>query len=633
MSNQESKVKTSPKHGGGFMGRGPAPVPGEKPKNFKHSFGKLVRYMGKFKILFILVFIFAICSTVFTIVGPKILGMATTKLFEGLVESVSGSGTGIDFGYIGMIAIILICLYAVSLLFGYLQGHIMSSISMKVTYNLRKDISNKMHKLPFKYYDGTSNGEILSYITNDIDTISQSLNQSVTQIITSVATIIGILVMMLTISWEMTLVALAIVPISMGIIAIIMKKSQKHFMAQQTYLGHVNGHVEEMYSSHVVIKAFNKEEESAKTFDKYNKTLYASAWKSQFMSGLMMPIILFVGNLGYVAICILGGYLSVTTGLPVGNIQAFMQYVRQFTQPISQVANISNILQQTAAASERVFNFLEQEEEVPEAEHAITVQHDPNGIETATCVKPKGQVTFDHVHFGYTPDRIIINDFSVDVQPGQKVAIVGPTGAGKTTIVKLLMRFYDVNSGAILVDGHDLREYSRKDLRSLFGMVVQDTWLYNGTIEDNIRYGKLNASTEEVIEAAKAAQVDHFVRTFPDGYMTILNEETSNVSQGQKQLLTIARAILADPEILILDEATSSVDTRTEILIQKAMDNLMQGRTSFVIAHRLSTIKNADTILVMKDGDIIEQGNHEDLLAKGGFYAGLYNSQFDEGEE
>jgi len=411
--------------------------------------------------------------------------------------------------------------------------------------------------------------------------------------------------------------------------ALIMKKSQKHFTAQQTYLGHVNGHVEEMYASHIVIKAFNKEEESAKTFDKYNKILYTSAWKSQFMSGLMMPIILFIGNLGYVGICILGGYLSVTTGLPVGNIQAFVQYVRQFTQPISQVANISNILQQTAAAAERVFDFLEQEEEIPESKNPITIQHDENKILTDSCIKPKGQVTFNHVHFGYTEERIIINDFSVVVQPGQKVAIVGPTGAGKTTIVKLLMRFYDVNDGAILIDGHDIRNYTRKDLRSLFGMVVQDTWLYNASIEDNIRYSKLNASTEEVIAAAKAAQVDHFVRTCPDGYKTILNEEASNVSQGQKQLLTIARAILANPEILILDEATSSVDTRTEILIQKAMDHLMQGRTSFVIAHRLSTIKNADTILVMKDGDIIEKGTHQQLMDQKGFYCNLYNSQFE----
>lgn len=632
MPNQNSKINASPRHGG-FFGGNRAPVPGEKPKNFKNSFGKLIRYMGKYKILFILVFIFAICSTIFTIVGPKILGMATTKLFEGIVSNVSGTGSGIDFGYISVIMIILISLYGVSLLFGYLQGHLMSTISMKVTYKLRKDISNKMYRLPFKYYDGTSNGEILSYITNDIDTISQSLNQSVTQMITSITTIIGILIMMLTISWEMTLVALAIIPISMGIMVLIMKKSQKHFTAQQTYLGHVNGHVEEMYASHIVIKAFNKEEESAKTFDKYNKILYTSAWKSQFMSGLMMPIILFIGNLGYVGICILGGYLSVTTGLPVGNIQAFVQYVRQFTQPISQVANISNILQQTAAAAERVFDFLEQEEEIPESKNPITIQHDENKILTDSCIKPKGQVTFNHVHFGYTEERIIINDFSVVVQPGQKIAIVGPTGAGKTTIVKLLMRFYDVNDGAILIDGHDIRNYTRKDLRSLFGMVVQDTWLYNASIEDNIRYSKLNASTEEVIAAAKAAQVDHFVRTCPDGYKTILNEEASNVSQGQKQLLTIARAILANPEILILDEATSSVDTRTEILIQKAMDHLMQGRTSFVIAHRLSTIKNADTILVMKDGDIVEQGNHEELLDKGGFYAGLYNSQFDEGEE
>lgn len=628
--NKERERQNAPKHGGPMFGGASAPT--EKAKNFKGAFGKLLRYMGKYKILLILVLVFAICSTVFTIVGPKILGMATTKLYEGIMGSITGTGDGVDFGYIGTIALILIGLYLVSLLFGYLQGHIMSRITMRVTYNLRKDISNKMYKLPFQYYDGTSNGEILSYITNDVDTISQSMNQSATQMITSITTVIGILIMMLTISWEMTLVALTIVPLSMAIIALIMKKSQKHFAAQQTYLGHVNGHVEEMYSSHVVIKAFNKEQESARTFDKYNNTLYASAWKSQFLSGLLMPIVLFIGNLGYVGICILGGYLSVTTGLPVGNIQAFMQYVRQFTQPISQVANITNILQQTAAASERVFAFLEQEEEVPETANPVTVQHDKNVPETATSVHPKGRVVFDHVRFGYTPERTVIQDFSTVVEPGQKVAIVGPTGAGKTTIVKLLMRFYDVSSGAILIDGHDLREYARRDLRSMFGMVVQDTWLYNASIADNIRYGKLDATDEEVLAAAKAAQVDHFVRTFPEGYQTMLNEETNNVSQGQKQLLTIARAILADPEILILDEATSSVDTRTEILIQTAMDRLMEGRTSFVIAHRLSTIKNADTILVMKDGDIIEQGDHETLLQKGGFYAGLYNSQFDQGE-
>ena len=606
-------------------GRGPQ-MSNEKAKDFKGTMKKLMAYLSAYKIGIFFVIVFAIGSTIFNIVGPKILGKATTEIFKGLVRKVSG-GSGIDFDKIAHIVLTLLCLYLTSAVFSFVQGYIMTGVSQKLTYRLRKEISEKINRLPMNYFDKQTHGEVLSRITNDVDTLSQSLNQSATQVITSTTTIIGVLIMMLSISPLMTVVALLILPVSMGLISVIVKRSQKYFMSQQEYLGHVNGQVEEIYGGHNIIKAFNKEKESAKTFDKYNNTLYKSAWKSQFMSGLLMPIILFVGNLGYVAICILGGYLSVTTGLPVGNIQAFMQYVRQFTQPISQIANISNILQQTAAAAERVFNFLEQEEEVPETKNPITVQHDPNGVETATCIKPKGKVVFDHVHFGYTPERTIINDFSTVVEPGQKVAIVGPTGAGKTTIVKLLMRFYDVNSGAILVDGHDLREYARKDLRSMFGMVVQDTWLYNASIEDNIRYGKQTATTEEVIEAAKAAQVDHFVRTFPDGYKTMLNEETNNVSQGQKQLLTIARAILADPEILILDEATSSVDTRTEILIQKAMDHLMEGRTSFVIAHRLSTIKNADEICVLYEGEIVERGRHEALLEKNGYYKRLNDMQ------
>ena len=616
MSNQEQNTKTSPKPGGAMFG-GNAAVPGEKAKNFKNSFGKLLRYMGKFKVLLILVVIFAVCSTIFTIVGPKILGMATTKLYEGIMSSVSGTGTGIDFGYIGTIAIILICLYLVSLLFGYLQGHLMSKVTMKVTYNLRKDISNKMHRLPFKYYDGTSNGEILSYITNDIDTISQSMNQSATQIITSVTTIIGILIMMLTISWEMTLVALAIVPISMGIISLIMKKSQKHFMAQQAYLGHVNGHVEEMYSSHVVIKAFNKEKDMVKTFDETNGVLYESAWKSQFLSGLMQPIMAFVGNLGDAGVAISGGLLAIRGTIGVGDIQAFIQYVKNFTQPIQQIAQVTNLLQSSAAASERVFEFLEEPEES---------QNEKNPVDVNTLT---GDVQFEHVKFGYNPDKIIINDFSADVKDGQKIAIVGPTGAGKTTMVKLLMRFYDLNGGSIKVDGYDIKDFNRSSLREMFGMVLQDTWLFSGTIMENIRYGRLDATDEEVIAAAKAAHVHNFIMQQPGGYDMVLDEETSNISQGQKQLLTIARAILANNKILILDEATSSVDTRTEVRIQKAMDNLMKGRTSFVIAHRLSTIKDADLILVMKDGDIIEQGNHEELLSKKGFYADLYNSQFE----
>ncbi|WP_442867940.1 ABC transporter ATP-binding protein [Caproiciproducens sp. CPB-2] len=627
-----SKTTSQPRKA--IPGRGPhgMMMHGEKAKDFKGTFKKLVRYMGKYKFSLITVLVFAVASTVFSIVGPKILGSATNALFTGIMSQITGAGTGIDFGYIAGIMLWLVGLYLVSALFSYIQSYIMTGISMKVTYQLRREIAAKIQKLPFQYYDTTSNGEVLSHITNDVDAISQSLNQSVTQIITSVTTIIGILMMMLSISWRMTLVALCIIPASMTFILTIIKKSQKHFMVQQTYLGHVNGHIEEMYASHVVVKAFNGEAESTRTFEDYNDTLYSSAWKSQFMSGMMMPVMSFIGNLGYVAVCILGGYLAANGRISVGDIQAFIQYVRQFTQPMTQVANISNVLQQTAAAAERVFTFLEQPEEVPESSFPISV-NTGNGPDTELNVHIQGSVQFAHVHFGYHPDKIIINDFSADIQPGRKVAIVGPTGAGKTTMVKLLMRFYDVNEGAILVDGYDIRDFKRNDLRSLFGMVLQDTWLYNASIADNIRYGRLDATDEEVIAAAKAAQVDHFVRTLPDGYNMILNEDTSNVSQGQKQLLTIARVILADPQILILDEATSSVDTRTELLIQKAMDHLMKGRTSFVIAHRLSTIRDADTILVMKDGDIVEQGNHEELLGRNGFYANLYNSQFVRPEE
>lgn len=606
---------------------------GPKAKDFKGSFGKLLRYMSAYKASLVLVFFFAVLSTVFNIVGPKILGQATNKLAEGISAMVQGTGGGIDFAAIGTIILVLLGLYVASMLFSYLQGYLMSGISMKVTYWMRKDISDKMHRLPFKFYDGTSNGEVLSYITNDIDTISQNLNQSITQVITSVTTILGIIAMMFTISWQITLVALAIIPVSMVFVAIVGKKSQKHFAAQQEYLGHVNGHVEEMYASHTVVTAFNGQERSEKTFDQYNRSLYQSAWKSQFLSGLMMPIMQFIGNLGYVAICILGGYLAILGVVSIGDIQAFMQYVRQFTQPLTQVANISNVLQQTAAAAERVFHFLEQEEESPEAAQPIRINRSDSTPDTETNVHLSGSVQFAHVHFGYSPDKIVIRDFSACIKPGQKVAIVGPTGAGKSTIMKLLMRFYDVNDGAILIDGYDIRSFTRADLRSLFGMVLQDTWLYHASIADNIRYGKLDATDEEVRQAAKAAQVDHFVHTLPDGYQMLLNEDASNISQGQKQLLTIARAILADPQILILDEATSSVDTRTEVLIQTAMSNLMKGRTSFVIAHRLSTIRDADRILVMKDGDIIEQGTHESLMEQNGFYANLYNSQFEEGDE
>ncbi len=597
-------------------GHGNGGVAGEKARDFKGTMKKLMSYLANYKIAIFFVAVFAVGSTIFNIVGPKILGKATTEIFNGLVGKVSG-GNGINFGKIGQILLGLLFLYLCSALFSFVQGYIMTGISQKLTYRMRKEISEKINRLPVKYFDQMTHGEILSRITNDVDTLSQSLNQSATQVITSVTTIIGVLVMMISISPLMTLAAILILPISMGFISVIVKHSQRYFKSQQKYLGHVNGQVEEIYSGHNIVKAFNKEEEVIAAFEKDNDILYQSAWKSQFFSGMMMPIMQFVGNLGYVAVVILGGYLAVKRTIEVGDIQSFIQYVRQFTMPIQQVAQVANMLQSTAAASERVFEFLEEEEEAQTAEHPVS----PEGIE--------GSVEFEHVHFGYNPEHTIINDFSAKVEPGQKIAIVGPTGAGKTTMVKLLMRFYDVGSGAIKVDGHDIRDFNRSELRKMFGMVLQDTWLFKGSIEENIRYGKLDATHEEVVEAAKAAHVHRFVQTLPGGYEMELNEEASNVSQGQKQLLTIARAILADPKILILDEATSSVDTRTEIRIQKAMDNLMRGRTSFIIAHRLSTIRDADLILVMKDGDIIEQGNHETLIAQNGFYAELYNSQFE----
>ncbi len=601
----------------------------EKAKDFKGTLIKLASYLGKYKISLIFVFLFAILSTIFTIVGPKILGNATTLIYEGILGKISGTSSGIDFGAIGEILLLLLALYIISAAFSYIQGFLMTNVAMKTTYRLRKEISVKINNVPLAYFDRISTGDILSRITNDIDTLSQTLNQSITQIITSITTILGILIMMLTISWELTIIALFIIPVSLSFIIIIIKKSQKHFSAQQEYLGLLNGHAEEMYGGHIVIKAFNKEKKSIEDFDNYNDTLYSSAWKSQFLSGLIMPTMNFISNLGYVAICIVGGFLVINNGLPVGDIQAFIQYVRQFTMPLNQIANISNILQQTAAAAERVFEFLNEKEEIPEIKNAITVNNNDKLADTNTNIHIKGSVTFDHISFGYNKNKTIIHDFSSHIKPGQNVAIVGPTGAGKTTIIKLLMRFYDVDKGAILVDGHNIKDYKRNDLRSIFGMVLQETWLYSTSIKENIRYGKLDASDEEVYKAAKAAQVEHFISTLPGGYDMVLNEDASNVSVGQKQLLTIARAIISDPKILILDEATSSVDTRTEILIQKAMDNLMYGRTSFVIAHRLSTIKNADLILVMKDGDIVEQGTHNDLIAQNGFYSELYNSQFE----
>ena len=600
-----------------MAGHGHGPMrAGEKAKDFKGTMKKLWNYISEYRIGLFFVMVFAICSTVFSIAGPKILGKATTEIFNGLVGKITG-GSGIDFEKLGKILIGLLCLYVASAVFSFIQGYIMTGISQKITYRMRKDISEKIHRMPMNYFDKVTHGEVLSRVTNDVDTLSQSLNQSATQLITSTTTLIGVLIMMLSISPLMTVVALLILPISLALISMIVKHSQKFFRDQQNYLGHVNGQVEEVYGGHNIVKAFNKEEDVIRTFNETNDILYQSAWKSQFLSGMMMPIMQFVGNLGYVGVSILGGYLAIKGSIEVGDIQSFIQYVRNFTQPIQQIAQVANMLQSTAAASERVFEFLEEEEEVQTVEHPVSIE----GL--------NGNVSFKHVKFGYNPDHIIIKNFSVDVKQGQKIAIVGPTGAGKTTMIKLLMRFYDVNEGEISVDGHDIKDFNRGELREMFGMVLQDTWLFNGTIEDNIKYGKLNATHEEVVEAAKAAYVDQFVQTLPNGYNMVLNEEASNVSQGQKQLLTIARAILADPKILILDEATSSVDTRTEIRIQKAMDNLMEGRTSFIIAHRLSTIRDADLILVMKDGDIVEQGKHQELLNQNGFYAELYNSQFE----
>ena len=617
----ENKIKRSgstPRGpmGGGPMGGGPhgLGLPAPKARDFKGTMSKLIGYLGAHKLTILVVWAFAVVSTVFTIVGPKILAGATDEIITGYMSQITGTGS-INFGKIGGIILWLVGLYLISAAFSYLQGFVMSGVTAKVTFKMRNDINEKIHKLPLGYYDKTTHGDVLSRITNDVDTISNTLNQSMTQIITSITSLIGIMVMMLTISWKMTLVSLCILPLSMIVTLFVVKKSQKHFVSQQKLLGSVNGHVEEMLGSHVVVKAFNGEEDSAKEFAKYNDALYKSAWKANFLSGLMMPIMNFVGNLGYVAICVLGGFFAANGRMTIGGIQAFIQYARQFNQPIAQISNISNVLQQTAAAAERVFEFLGEKEEPKE--------------ESSELGHIDGHVGFDHVSFGYEPDQMVIRDFSVKIKPGQKVAIVGPTGAGKTTIIKLLMRFYDINSGAIVIDGQDIKKFKRNELRSLFGMVLQETWLFNGTIADNIRYGKLDASKDEVIKAAKAAQVDHFVRKLPDGYNMVLNEEADNISQGQKQLLTIARAILADPKILILDEATSSVDTRTEVLIQKAMDHLMEGRTSFIIAHRLSTIRNADLILVMRDGDIVEQGSHDELISKKGFYADLYSSQFE----
>lgn len=601
----------------GPMRGGHGMMPGEKAKDFKGSTLRLLSYMGKFKFALIGVLLFAVGSTLFNVVGPKILGQATTELFSGLVAKVQGSGS-INFGKIGTILLLLLGLYLLSALFSFIQGWIMTGVTQRLCYRLRRDISEKIHRMPMKYFESKTVGEVLSRITNDIDTLGQSLNQSVTQLITSVTTIIGVIIMMLSINTIMTGVTIVILPVSMVLVMIVVKHSQKYFRAQQAFLGTINGQVEETYSGHNVVRAFNREQAVLDEFRKTNKKLYQSAWKSQFFSGLMQPIMQFIGNLGYVAVAVLGAILAAAGTIQVGDIQSFIQYVRNFTQPITQMAQVSNMLQSMAAAAERVFEFLAEEEEDQLAESPVP----------ASSIQ--GQVTFDHVRFGYDPNKIIIGDFSATVEPGQTVAIVGPTGAGKTTMVKLLMRFYDVQSGAIRIDGHDVRDFNRSELREAFGMVLQDTWLFKGTIMENIRYGRLDATDEEVIAAAKAAHVHHFIQTLPGGYQMELSEDASNISQGQRQLLTIARAILADNKIMILDEATSSVDTRTEQLIQKAMNNLMKGRTSFVIAHRLSTIKDADLILVMKDGDIIEQGNHQTLLEKNGFYATLYNSQFED---
>ena len=605
---------------GGMRG-GSGNAPHEKPKDFKKTTKKLIKqYLSKYKIALAIVILFAVGSTIFTIVGPKILGNATTEIFNGIVDKMSG-GNGIDFGKIGSIAITLIVLYLVSALFSFIQGFTMTSVAQKLTYKLRNDIVVKINKLPMKYFDKRTNGEVLSVITNDIDTLSMNLNQSITHIITAVCTIVGILIMMFSISWQMTIISLIILPVAGIIVKFIVGKSQRYFQRQQDYLGHVNGQVEEIYGGLNIVKVFNAEEKVTKEFEKANNELYRSGWRSQFLSGLMHPVVNFISNIGYVGVAVAGGYLAANGTITVGNIQSFIQYNKQFTQPINQIAQISAMLQSMVAAAERIFEFLEEPEEENTAKGNIDTQ------------KLKGNVEFEHVKFGYDPEKIIIKDFNADVKEGQKIAIVGPTGAGKTTMVKLLMRFYDVTSGAIKVDGHNVKDFERGELRKMFGMVLQDTWLFGGTVKENIKYGNEEATDDEVIEAAKAAHVHHYIKTLSNGYNSIINEESSNISAGQKQLLTIARVILADPKILILDEATSSIDTRTEIQIQSAMDNLMKGRTSFIIAHRLSTIRNADLILVMNHGDIVEQGTHDDLLAKGGFYADLYNSQFDEEEE
>ena len=602
---------------GPMGGPGRGMMPGEKPKDFKNSIEKLVRYLGRYWYAIVAVMIFAAVSTVFSVAGPKVMARATNALVEGLGKKIAGTGS-IDFTYIAKVLLFTLGLYICSAVFSFIQGMIMTGITQKTCYRMRKEISEKINRMPMKYFESRTYGEVLSRITNDVDTLGQSLNQSVTQIITSVATLVGTLVMMISISGIMTLISLVILPVSAILISFIIKHSQKYFRQQQEYLGHIKGQVEEVYGGHLVVQAYNKQESTIKKFEDTNQILFQSAWKSQFLSGLMQPIMQFVGNLGYVGVAISGGLLAIRGTIGVGEIQAFIQYVRNFTQPIQQIAQVANMLQSMSAASERVFEFLDEEEEELTVEHAVHLDH------------VDGYVDFSHVSFGYNPGQIIIRDFSAHVTPGQKIAIVGPTGAGKTTMVKLLMRFYDVTGGAIQVDGHDIRDFNRQELRDAFGMVLQDTWLFKGSIMENIRYGRLDATDEEVIEAAKAAHAHHFIQTLPGGYQMELNEDASNVSQGQKQLLTIARAILADNPILILDEATSSVDTRTEVRIQKALDNLMRGRTSFIIAHRLSTIRNADLILVMKDGDIIEQGTHEQLLAQKGFYADLYNSQFEE---
>lgn len=619
-SNHSSGMRRGP------MGHGKGRGPAEKAKDFKGTMAKLIRYLGSYRINIIIAFLFSIVSVALMVIGPKILGNATTELTNGFMAKISGTG-GIDFGKIETILLQLIALYLISTLCGFIQSWMMAGVAQKVAYQLRAEMAHKVDLLPFSYFDSQSHGEVLSRFSNDVDMIQQTMNQSLGQLISSFVQIIGYLVMMLSISFTMTLLALIVVPLSLILVTTVVKHSQKYFAAQQSSLGEVNGHIEEMYGAHMIMKAFNGEEKSVAEFEKLNDQLYDSAWKSQFLSGLMQPISTFVGNLGYVGVAILGGYLAMNGSITVGDIQSFITYVRSFNQPISMIAQNMNILQSTAAAAERVFAFLEEEEEVPECENPVEI-YDADGHTDI-----QGQVTFENVHFGYRPDKIIIHDFSMYIKPGRKIAIVGPTGAGKTTIIKLLMRFYELNSGTIYIDGIPTTQMRRSDLRSLFGMVLQDAWLFGGTVMENLRYGRPDATDEEVIKAADAAYVDHFIRTLDHGYQTVINEESSNISQGQKQLLTIARAFLADPKILILDEATSSVDTRTEVLIQKGMQKLMENRTSFVIAHRLSTIRDADLILVMKDGDIIEAGSHDELMKADGFYTQLYNSQFDEEEE